>query len=216
MFVYLARSEPGGNTTKDASSIRTVINRTLSSITELNSDGYIVTDNYEPGNRNSLRSSYSNNQDIIWQIRIPQNCTMNIVFNEFNIQATENCDRDYFTVQISKKQKDIRKYCKSLHSISIQRRRRVQLWFHADDAVGGAGMYAQFCFSAIRHRSPENSFRCDCNQVLTPTIRRRRSRPQGTTVNIIISSCPNGPFLILGIPNTTSQGVHPSSQKVRV
>jgi len=161
-----------------------------SRITKLNSDGYIVTDNYEPGNREPLRSSYNSNQDIIRQIRIPQNCTMNIVFDEFDIESTENCDKDYFTVQISKSQRDIRKYCKTLYNITIQRRRRVQLWFHADETVKRTGIYAQFCFSAIRHGSQGNSFRCDCNQVLTPTIRRRRSRTHGT-IYYNGSSCPS-------------------------
>ena len=169
-------SEPAGNASVGATLIRTVVNRTIVSTNALAMDGvgFIFTDNIQPENHTYVDDTYSGNQDKIWQIKIPRQCRMEIIFSEFDIEPTENCDKDYFAVQITKKQNDIRKYCKSLQSIMIQRRRRVQLWFHADEEVQRRGIIAQFCFSTILRS--ENSFPCDCNLVQTPTVRRRRAR----------------------------------------
>ena len=172
-------SEPMGNASVGATLIRTIVNRTLVSTNALAMDGvgFIFTDNIQPENHTYVEGTYSGNQDKIWQIRIPRQCRLEIIFSEFDIESTKNCDKDFFAVQITKKKKGIRKYCKSLESITIQRRRRVQLWFHADEEVQRRGIFAQFCFSAIARM--ENSFPCDCNLVWAPTMKRRARRLTG-------------------------------------
>ena len=163
-----------GSGTAITEELARVVNRTLVSVEDLGAEGLIVTDNF---NRSlgELQGSYGVNQDKIWQIRIPQSCQLWIVFEEFDLEATGNCDKDYFSVQTSKNQRNIRKYCKSLESISIQRRRRAQLWFHSDDSVRRRGIFASYCFRRIATNSSQQ-LRCDCNLGGSHTRRRRRRR----------------------------------------
>ena len=146
------------------------VNRTHVSTEDLGPEGLLATDNFNY-TLGQLEGSYRQNQDKIWQIKIPQNCQLWVLFEDFDLEATSTCEKDYFSVQTSKRQKDIRKYCKSLESITVQRRRRVQLWFHADDSVERRGILAQFCFRAIAANSSEQ-LRCDCNQGDSQSRRR--------------------------------------------
>lgn len=152
---------------------RTIVNRTLVSIEELGPEGLITTDNFNES-LSSLEGFHAPNQDKIWQIRIPQNCQLWIVFEEFEVESTEDCEKDYFSVQTSKNQADIRKYCKSLESITVQRRKRVQLWFHADESIERRGLLARYCFRAITQNSTQQRS-CNCNQEDSYTQRQRRS-----------------------------------------
>lgn len=161
-----------GSGTSSFTEIETVVNRTLVSIEELGHKGLLVTDNYDNMTR-QLENTYRGNQEKIWQIKIPYNCQLLILFDEFDLEATADCDKDYLSVQTSKNQPDIRKYCKSLESIRIQRRRRVQLRFHADDSIERRGFSAEYCFREIRTNSSQMS--CDCNQGETHSRGKRQS-----------------------------------------
>ena len=154
--------------------VRTEIkNRTLDEIVELPQElslGFILTDNIN-ASRYYLNESYQLNQDKIWQIRIPRQCRMIIYFREFDLEQTEGCVKDYFTIQTSKAQKNIPKYCNSLHRVEIRNRRRVQVWFHSDETVAKRGIYGTFCFS--KWPASEDDTPCNCNLV---SSRRRRQR----------------------------------------
>ena len=88
--------------------VRTEIkNRTLDEIVELPQElslGFILTDNINTS-RYYLNESYQLNQDKIWQIKIPRQCRMIIYFQRFDLEQTEGCVKDYFTIQTSKAQK---------------------------------------------------------------------------------------------------------------
>ena len=154
--------------------IRTEVkNRTLDEIVELPQElslGFIATDNINTSGH-YLNESYQLNQDKIWQIRIPRKCRMIIYFREFDLETTEGCVKDYFTIQTSKAQKNFRKYCtKSLRRVEIRNRRRVQMWFHSDIAVAQKGIYGTFCFSKWPASADDTP--CNCNLVRS---RRQRS-----------------------------------------
>ena len=161
--------------------IRTEVkNRTLDEIVELPQElslGFIVTDNINTSGH-YLNESYQLNQDKIWQIRIPRQCRMIIYFREFDLEITEGCVKDYFTVQTSKAQKNFRKYCtKSLRRVEIRNRRRVQMWFHSDKAVAKKGIYGTFCFS----KWPASADDTPCNCNLVRSRRRQRSLENDAT-----------------------------------
>ena len=180
-----------------APSVREVINRTLLSTEVLGPEGFLATNNFAYESLNDsisqLEDTYRGNQDKIWQIKIPHGCQMWMSFQEFEIEPTVNCRKDYFSVQISKNQRDIRKYCMSLESIAIQRRKRVQLWFHSDGSVQRKGIFAWFCFREILARDStqeagENQPFCNCNQGNTRSgKRRRRSRNRGLFFSVLYS-----------------------------
>ncbi|CAI8050578.1 Cubilin [Geodia barretti] len=159
---------------------------------DLGPEGIIATDNF---NRllGELEGSYIANQDKIWQIKIPQNCQLWIVFEEFDVEPTPNCEKDYFSVQTSKNQPDIKKYCRTLESVTIQRRRRAQLWFHSDSSIQRRGIFARYCFRRISTNSSEQrqtmQLRCDCNLGGSHTRRRRQLQNQGMHVALQMLNC---------------------------
>ena len=159
--------------------VRTEVkNRTLDEIVELPQElslGFILTDNIN-ASRYYLNESYQLNQDKIWQIRIPRQCRMIIYFREFDLEPTEGCGKDYFTIQTSKAQKNIPKYCNSLRRVEIRNRRRVQMWFHSDETVAKRGIYGTFCFS--KWPASKDDTPCNCNLVRS---RRQRSLEDATT-----------------------------------
>ncbi|CAI8050576.1 hypothetical protein GBAR_LOCUS27759 [Geodia barretti] len=169
-----------------------VVNRTLVGMEDLGPEGIIATDNF---NRllGELEGSYIANQDKIWQIKIPQNCQLWIVFEEFDVEPTPNCEKDYFSVQTSKNQPDIKKYCRTLESVTIQRRRRAQLWFHSDSSIQRRGIFARYCFRRISTNSSEQrqtmQLRCDCNLGGSHTRRRRQLQNQGMHVALQMLNC---------------------------
>lgn len=161
-----------------------VINRTLVSVEDLGAEGIIATDNLNMS-MGELVGTYRGSQDKLWQIRIPQDCQLWMVFQEFDLEVSDRCTKDYFSVQMSKNQPDIRRYCGSLESITIQRRRRVQLWFHADDSVERRGIFARYCFRSLPlNTSSQARLMCDCNLGGSHTRgrRRRRAIPENGTL----------------------------------
>ena len=154
--------------------VRTKVkNRTLDEIVKLPQElslGFILTDNIN-ASRYYLNESYQLNQDKIWQIRIPRQCRMIIYFREFDLEPTEGCGKDYFTIQTSKAQKNIPKYCNSLRRVEIRNRRRVQMWFHSDETVAKRGIHGTFCFS--KWPASKDDTPCNCN--LVSSRRRQRS-----------------------------------------
>ena len=167
------------------------MNRTLFSIKDIGPEGVIATDNFDR-QLGELEGSYRANQDKIWQIKIPQNCQLWILFEEFDVEQTPDCEKDFFTVQTSKNQPDIRKYCRTLESITIQRRRRAQLWFHSDNSIQRRGIFARYCFRRISTNSSQQQrqsmqLRCDCNLGGSHTRRRRQSPPHGRYARCIVA-----------------------------
>lgn len=123
------------------------------------------------------------NLDIIWQLKIPQQCKMTLTFSQFDLEDSEDCRIDNFTVQISKHDREIHKYCRNLHRITIRSRRRVQLRVQMGFKTGSmveaatpgsarAGIRAHVCISN-KHDRPDD---CNCNR---NQGRRRRSLQSG-------------------------------------
>ena len=85
---------------------------------------------------------------------------MVIYFSLFDIEKSDRCQNDNFTVQIEKNQQDIRRYCESLHKIEI-RKTRVQLKFHSNDAIAREGMKAHVCLTSDNKRT-DDELPCNC------------------------------------------------------
>lgn len=137
----------------------------------------ITTDNFNGSIR--VNDTYPLNQDKIWQIHIPKGCKMSVHFSTFDLEAAEpSCRKDFFTVQTSKDQQDIRKYCNNLHWIEIKRINRVQMTFHSDDSVAREGIRAVACLSNLHDPSDERELNeqlpCTCD----PSLRRRKKNSQ--------------------------------------
>ncbi len=120
---------------------------------------------------NLSQETYPPSRDKIWQIRIPHRCRMIIYFQEFDLEPSNGCTKDYFTIQTSKNQPNVRKYCNSLYKVEFRYRRRVQLWFHSDDTVMKRGIYAALCVSNWPPLNEDEEQPCTCN-----TSRRSRRR----------------------------------------
>ena len=151
------------------------MSRTLSEIVELPTSlslGLIASDNINTTTRNFIEDTYQHNHDKIWQIKIPRGCRMVMYFQEFDLETTENCQKDYFTIQTSKLQTNIPKYCSSLHKVEIRNRRRVQIWLHSDDTVAKRGIHAAFCFR--NWPANANDLPCNCNLVSSRSAARRQ------------------------------------------
>lgn len=109
--------------------------------------GLIKTDNIDVWGK-VTSSAYPTNRDKIWQLSVPQpGCSMLIYFHEFDIERSQNCKQDYFSVQIRKRQSNIPRYCNTLSRIELGRTRRVQLWIHSGNSTSRRGLYAMYCFS---------------------------------------------------------------------
>lgn len=174
-IIYFSVVEGSG--TDVTTTIETIVNRTLVSIADIRPDGLLTTDNFNYST-GELEGTYGDNLEKIWQIKIPYNCQLWMLFEDFDLEATQECDKDYFSVQTSKNQGDIRKYCKSLESITIQRRKRAQFWFHADESVQRRGILARYCFRTIVKNSSQQRG-CDCNQEPSQPRVWRRAETRG-------------------------------------
>lgn len=134
----------------------------------------ITTDNINESS--SISNKYYPNQDKIWQLRIPKGCKMTVYFSQFDLQVSGRCSNDSFSVQTSRDQQDIYRYCNDLHKIEIKRKKRVQMTFHADSAVEQGGIKATVCLSNLQDAVSDNEFNqrfpCTCN--LKSSSRRRR------------------------------------------
>ena len=133
----------------------------------------ITTDNI---NGSSSTDKYLLNQDKIWQLRIPKNCKMTVYFSQFDMQSSDRCENDSFSVQTSKDQQDIYRYCNSLHKLELRRINRVQMTFHSDSAVARGGIKATACLSNLRDPVTETELEkelpCTCH--VEPSARRRK------------------------------------------
>lgn len=135
----------------------------------------ITTDNINDSS--SISDTYPLNQDKIWQIHIPKRCKMSVYFSVFDLQVTEasdRCKQDSFTVQTSKYQQDIRKYCNNLHWIKLKRIRRVQMTFHSDHAVTRGGIKAVACLSNLHDPSSETELSQQLPCTCDPSVQRRK------------------------------------------
>lgn len=132
----------------------------------------ITTDNINKSD------TYPLNQDKIWQIHIPKGCKMSVYFYQFDLQVSERCAKDSFTVQISKDRQDIRKYCNNLHWIELKRIKRVQMTFHSDDAITRGGIHAVACIRSQHDPSTERelSEQLPCTCDLSARRRKKDSR----------------------------------------
>lgn len=102
---------------------------------------------------------------------------MTVYFSKFDLEVSERCEKDNFTVQTNKNQREIYKYCNDLHRIEIKRRRRVQMVFHSDAGVEMGGIKAVACISNLIDASSEDEldkrFPCTCNR--SGSTRRKKS-----------------------------------------
>lgn len=123
--------------------------------------GLILTDNYALGRL--INDSMPANLDKHWQLGIPKGCRMNIIFRVFDIESSPECTRDYFLVQTSKQQPDIKKYCHHLEEIEIRNRRRVQMTLHSDEnQANTSGIYATACISNLPDETELDQAPCTC------------------------------------------------------
>lgn len=133
----------------------------------------ITTDNI-----NKSSDSYPLNQDKIWQIHVPKGCKLSVYFTDFDLQVSDRCGKDSFSVQTRKYQLDNYRYCNNLNWIEIKRKRRVQMTFHSDGAVAMTGIKATACLSSLHDPASETEFNqrlpCTCD----PSAQRRKKASQ--------------------------------------
>ena len=97
---------------------------------------------------------------------------MLVYLQEFDLEFSESCHKDYFSVQTSKNDLEIHKYCSSaLRRIEVRNRRRVQLWFHSDNTVARRGILATFCFRSWPETEEEKTKPCSCSGDSRPSQR---------------------------------------------
>ncbi len=135
----------------------------------------IATENIASGIYNDSTENYEILNDKVWQVWIPRGCRMVMFFTEFDLESSPDCSKDFFSIQTSKKQKDIIKYCGSVgeianKTISIRNRRRVQLHFRSDEDHTRRGVKAAYCFQDLK--TYDADVPCGCN---TDTSSVRRS-----------------------------------------
>ena len=134
----------------------------------------INTDNINKSG--SIGDTYPLNQDKIWQIHVPKGCKMTLYFTDFDLEVSERCSKDSFSVQTSKYQQDVYRYCHNLHEIEIRRKKRVQLTFHSDRAITREGIRATACLSNLHDPTTgaglNQQLPCTCN----PSTQRRKKQ----------------------------------------
>lgn len=130
----------------------------------------ISTDNVNT-TTNTINGTYPNNQDKIWQFLIPRGCRMVVYFALFNLEISEMCQNDNFTVQYEKDQQNIHRYCNSLRELKI-RKRRVQMKFHSNDAITRGGIKAHVCLTSDNKKT-DDKLPCNC----VPNGGRRKRAP---------------------------------------
>lgn len=143
----------------------------------------ITTDNINKSD-NTSSDTYPINQDKIWQLKIPENCKMSVYFSRFDLEVSNACEKDSFSVQISKYRPDkgtkdfFYRYCNNLHKIVIKRRKRIQMTFHSDRAVARGGIKATVCLSNLHDAATEEELNeqlpCTCDS--TKARRKKASR----------------------------------------
>lgn len=137
--------------------------------------GLILTDNFD-AEGHLINETYPLLRDKHWQISVPKGCRVNIVFNIFDIESSSKCKKDYFSVQTSKKQSNIHRYCHNLEEIEIRRRRRVQLTVHSDEDVARRGVHATMCISNLPEDTAADQDPCTCLPRSPRKARRRSAR----------------------------------------
>ncbi len=154
---------------------RTYVRR-LQDVTKLDplSLHIITTDNINKSNGAILNNSYPHNQDKIWHFFVPKGCRMVVYFTLFEVEISDMCQHDNFTVQYEKDQQNIHRYCNTLNKIEI-RKRRVQLKFHSNDAIAGRGIKAHVCLTRDNKRT-DNELPCNCG---SSGNRRKRAPSTG-------------------------------------
>lgn len=126
--------------------------------------GIIATENIDIFGNQSMET-YNELEDKIWQIWVPRKCRMVMFFSEFDLESSPNCTKDYFTIQRTKRQAKIPKYCGGLSSVpkKVQlTKRRAQLHFHSDSTNVRRGLRATFCFQKNTDVQPDDLL-CNCN-----------------------------------------------------
>ena len=121
--------------------------------------GIIATENLVPFNETD--DYYEPWEDKVWQIWVPKGCRMIVTFQEFDLDSTPNCTKDYFTIQ-TQKDGEVQKYCGGISSIPTNMtltHRRAQFSFHSDGDDSRMGVYATYCLQ----RNNEFETMCDCS-----------------------------------------------------
>ena len=141
----------------------------------------IASENIASGIYGNATENYEPLQDKVWQVWVPRGCRMVMFFDEFDLESSPNCTKDYFSIQSSKKQQDIIKYCGSVaeisnKTISIRNRRRVQMIFHSDENHTRRGVRAAFCFQDLKTYNPDVP--CGCNADISGVRKRKVRSPK--------------------------------------
>ena len=140
----------------------------------------IATDNYQDVfGHLPTNETYEPLQDKIWQIWVPSGCRMLLYFNDFDLESTPNCSKDFFAIQ-DKTFGTVTKYCGGISNLPNVTNRShiqimkasVQLTFHSDSTVTKNGLRATYCF---QNKKSPTSPACSCN-INTNNVERRRRR----------------------------------------
>jgi hypothetical protein len=135
--------------------------------------GIIATENIDIFGNDS-KENYNELEDKVWQIWVPRGCRLVLFFSEFDLESSPNCSKDYLTVQSTKRQKDIPKYCGGISSVPKEitiHRRRAQFHFHSDNTNTRKGVHATYCFQKSTDVRPDD-IPCSCNTDISGITRR--------------------------------------------
>lgn len=162
---------------RDKSIIRGAVPSIISMSDSLNELGLslIHTDNFNSSGQ-LIQDTYPLLQDKHWQLNIPKGCRMKIIFTEFDLESSPSCEKDFFSVQTSKNQDNIHKYCHNINEIEIRRRRRVQLTMHSDEAIARRGIHASLCISNLPDQTAMDQAPCSCRPVSKRSVRMAKAR----------------------------------------
>lgn len=144
--------------------------------------GIIATENVDIFG-NQSRDAYSELEDKVWQIWVPRSCRLVMFFSEFDLESSPNCSKDYFTIQSTKRQAKIPKYCGGISSApkDVQiTKRRAQFHFHSDSDEVRSGIRATYCFQKNRDVDP-NDVLCNCNADTSSLIKKRHVRSRSNS-----------------------------------
>jgi len=170
---------------------RRTVNRKLDSISLMAplSLHIISTDNINKTTSKIKNTTYAHNQDKIWQLYVPKGCRMVVFFSLFDIEVSDKCQNDNFTIQYAKDE-PVHRYCNSLHKVEI-RKRRVQMKFHANDIVARSGIKAHACLTTD-NKNGDDELPCNCMG-----NKNRRKRAPISTGKALIFPCMHCIYFLL-------------------
>lgn len=141
----------------------------------------ITTDNFNGSS--TISETYDKNQDKIWQLHIPDGCKMNVYFQQFDLEVSDRCTKDSFSVQTKKDQMEIYRYCNNLHAIEIRRINRVQMTFHANPHIERGGIKATACITNLHDAVSEDELNQALPCTCTPDPKNKRRKKKAVSLS---------------------------------